>query len=98
MSFGLAVRARTTTDTARGHARYLQGRPIHEPVLQDLRTNADRALAIYDGIASNFRFSKNEHYYLLGGIDLTVRLPHKPMRWEGQVYLSIFTDSVKATN
>ncbi len=63
-----------------------------------LRANADRALAIHDGIAEDFQsFDRSseaiEEYHFLGEIQLTIRLPEQPAG-DGQVYVSFFPETV----
>ncbi len=66
----------------------------------ELRTTADRALAIHDGVAEDFqslrrmRLDDRPQYYLLGAIELKIRLPEQPED-KGQVYVSIFPETVK---
>jgi hypothetical protein len=66
----------------------------------ELRTTADRALAIHDGVAEDFqslrriRRDDQPKYYLLGTMELKIRLPEQPAD-KGQVYISIFPETVK---
>jgi hypothetical protein len=66
----------------------------------ELRTTADRGLAIHDGIAHDFRTSNpddSRSYYRLGAIELRIRLPERTAS-EGQVYVSIFPETVSLDN
>jgi uncharacterized protein (DUF2141 family) len=67
----------------------------------ELRINADRALAILDGAASNFASleeREDPRYYQLGKVELTVELPGIPAKGEGQLYVSVFPETVKAAD
>lgn len=67
--------------------------------IQLVRLNADRALAIWDGEAKDFSgldHAVPERHYLLGSIEITLRLPAPAS--EGQVYLMLFPESVKASD
>jgi hypothetical protein len=67
----------------------------------ELRITADRALAVHDGIAEDFQYLRRirrddqPKYYLLGAIKLEIRLPERPAD-KGQVYVSIFPETVEA--
>jgi len=66
---------------------------------QLVRLNADRALAIWDGEAKDFSgldHAVPERHYLLGSIEITLRLPAPAT--EGQVYLMLFPEAVKASD
>jgi hypothetical protein len=69
----------------------------------ELRITADRALAIHDGVAEDFQsfrqrpLEDDPKYYLLGAIKLEIRLPEQPAD-KGQVYVSIFPESVAREN
>jgi hypothetical protein len=98
--------------TACRYAAYLRGaknRDLLNRALADgsqdlnqrqlVRLNADRALAIWDGKATDFSdldHSVPEHYYLLGSIEISLRLPAPAL--EGQVYLMLFPEEVKASD
>jgi len=62
-----------------------------------LRIDADRALAILDGQAINFGHEGIEKMKLfrLGRVDLTIEFPQIPGKDEGQLYVSIFPETVK---
>lgn len=66
---------------------------------QLVRLNADRALAIWDGKATDFSgldgAVPNRHY-LLGDLNVTLRLPAPAT--EGQVYLMLFAEAVKPSD
>lgn len=64
-----------------------------------LRTQADRALAILDGMPKDFQslrspIDNSPTYYRLGTIELQVHLPEQPVG-QGQVYVSIFPETVE---
>ncbi len=66
---------------------------------QSVRLNADRALAIWDGEAKDFSgldYEVPERHYLLGSIEIRLRLPGPAT--EGQVYLMLFPEAVKASD
>ena len=63
---------------------------------QLVRLNADRALAIWDGKATDFSDLERqipERHYRLCAINVTLRLPAPAT--EGQVYLMLFPEAVK---
>jgi uncharacterized protein (DUF2141 family) len=63
----------------------------------ELRANADRALAILDRAADDFQQLSADDapaYYRLGAIKLRIQLP-EPEANRGQVYVSVFSESVK---
>jgi hypothetical protein len=65
----------------------------------ELRIIADRALAILDGASDSFgSLSRREQepFYQLGTIDLTIELPQIPAKGEGQLYVSVYPETVKA--
>jgi hypothetical protein len=67
----------------------------------ELRVNADRALAILDGARDTFASlseSESPRYYRLGTIDLTIELPQTPAKDEGQLYVSVYPETVKAAD
>jgi len=67
----------------------------------ELRINADRALAIWDGTDDSFSSlpeRKSPRYYRLGTIDLTIELPQTPAKDEGQLYVSVYPETVKAAD
>jgi hypothetical protein len=62
-----------------------------------LRITADRALAILDGASDSFSSLSdrgNQRYYRLGTIDLTIELPRIPAGGEGQLYVSVYPETV----
>jgi hypothetical protein len=66
---------------------------------QLVRLNADRAFAIWDGKATDFSDLEHqipERHYRLGDINVTLRLPAPAT--EGQVYLMLFPEAVKASD
>ncbi len=63
--------------------------------------NADRALAISAGAATNFPFhpeTGQTPYFRLGKLDLTVELPSAPENDGGQLYVSVFSEIVKESS